>query len=113
MSDDLTEINACPKCNKTFTSLEFRAHECEKILTPGELYEKRKYKLFIVAQQEILKLLTGEAIIINFPDKAVFADCGYRIDAQGFAILVCHESYEEVPVNEAAPFINVEWRKLR
>jgi len=81
-------------------------------MTPGDLYAKRKFKLFMIPQQEILKIFTKEAEIINFPENAVFADCGYRIDAQGFAILICHDSYDEVPMKSAAPMVQAKWKTL-
>jgi len=77
-----------------------------------ELYDARKYKLFIIDQREILKILTKQSEITNFPEGGMLADCGYRMDAQGFAVLVCHEDYKPVPVNKPSPLVMAEWKEL-
>ena len=81
-------------------------------MTPQELYKNRKCKLFVIKQDEILKIFTKEAEVTNFPQNAVFADCGYRLDAQGFGLLVCHESFDPVPVDIGAPIIVAEWQDI-
>ena len=77
-----------------------------------ELYAARKFKLFILEQQQILKIFSKKAEITNFPEGGMLADCGYRLDAQGFAILICHPDYDPVDVNKPAPLIVAEWREL-
>ena len=113
--EDMT-IQRCPACKEEI-DMDKRVHVCygsnlKMPPTSGELYAKRKWKLFIIDQHEILKILMGVAKISNFPEGAVFADCGYRLDAQGFAVLVCHPEYEEVPNDKPAPLVPAEWRDV-
>ena len=101
----------CSKCGEPIKAAT-HDHVCKDMPTLGELYEARKYKLYIFEHPQILKIFTKQAEITNFPHGAMFADCGYRMDAQGFAILVCHPDFDPVPVGESSPWIMAEWKDL-
>lgn len=111
-----TNFIACPKCEHVIdpgTKLE--DHVCPVGTPPtlSELYEQRRFKLYIIDQSLIPKIFSKELEISNFPAGGQMADCGYRLDAQGFALLICHQDFEPVPPGETAPTVSAEWRQPR
>jgi hypothetical protein len=68
-------------------------------MTARELIEKRKWKVFMLPEDELLNVLRGKTAAINIPKGAMLIRCGYRLEMAGFAILVVHESYPEVAQN--------------
>jgi len=81
-------------------------------MTPQELYQKRKFKAFVLRESEFLEILQGKKIVTNFPEGCHQVDCGYLLDIQGFTILVCHDDYPEVPNNERADLIPCKLRGI-
>lgn len=84
-----------------------------KTMTTKELYDKRKFKTFILQVGEFLEVLKGDKVVTNFPNGGHQVDAGYLLDMQGFTIVICHEDYPEVPIHERPPLVPCEMGWLK
>jgi len=82
-------------------------------MTAAELYKARKFKLHMIPQELILEVLMGSIEITSFLPMSCLADIGYKIDTQGLAILVCHESYEPVPLDSIPEIMPCKHREVK
>ncbi len=66
----------------------------------------------MIPQQLVLELLMGLIKFKSFLPNSCLADIGYKIDTQGLAILVCHESYEPVPPDSIPEIVPAKYERI-
>ena len=74
--------------------------------------EERRYKIFTVSREYLLRMITGEVQIQNIPEWSTILEVQPNFKTRGFDFIIHHPSFSEVPEGQIAKIINLEIKKF-
>jgi hypothetical protein len=74
--------------------------------------EERRYKIFTISRNFLLRMITGEVQIQNIPEWSTILEIQPNFHTRGWDFIIHHPSFPEVPEGKIATTINLEIKTL-
>lgn len=88
------------------------ALKLEDIKTDKPVHERR-YRWFVLPQQELIPMLRGELETTNLPEGTRIVGVQYELIRQGFMVLIEHPTFDDVPPAVECPAFPLQLRTRR